>query len=167
MNGPGTPSHGSKQFERPMSNPLKYLTAASIIYLFSAALGTWVAFNHNLTANFGGFLNGQNVIRDFLTLNGTALSPPLPLMLLQLVFTLLTVRSTLHRRAGVIGLTAIGAVYTIGQLGEPIVLRLIRPSSFDFVQAAILVMSLAASVTIFIVGAQVWRAYKPSKGTAG
>lgn len=75
-----------------MRNTLRWLVISSILYLVSAGIGTIIAFQQNLTANFGGFLNGQDILKDFLTTNGTALSAPLPFLILQLLFTLLALR---------------------------------------------------------------------------
>ena len=46
------------------SNPYS-LVIASVISLAANAVGTMLALQHNLTADFGGFLNGQNVLRIF------------------------------------------------------------------------------------------------------
>src|SRR5689334_1987770 len=114
------------------------LVVASIVSLIANSLGTILALQHNLTADFGGFLNGQNVLRDFLGINGTALSAPFPFMLIQLVLTVVTLRSSRWKGLGVKGLTFFGALYTVAQLGEPIVLRLLQPGGFDLAQAPVL-----------------------------
>jgi hypothetical protein len=140
-----------------MPKSLKWLVAASLVNLLSNSLGTFVAFQHHLTAAFGGFLNGQDILRDFLTFNGTALSAPFPFLLFQLVPTGLALRPTGARNFGVIGLIALGLIYTFGQLGEPIVLRMISPGGFDLLQAFILIVNVASSSAMFILGIQVWR----------
>jgi hypothetical protein len=58
-----------------MNTTLKGLVLASLANLLSSSLGTVIAWQHNLTANFGGFLNGQDVPRDFLTLKGQRCPP--------------------------------------------------------------------------------------------
>jgi hypothetical protein len=59
-----------------MTNSLKWLVLASVTNLVGNVLGTILALQHNLTGDFGGWLNGQNILRDFLTFKGTALSAP-------------------------------------------------------------------------------------------
>ena len=67
-----------------MTNSLKWLVLASLANLVGNGFGTMLALQHNLTGDFGGWLNGQDVLRDFLVFKGTALSAPLPFMLIQL-----------------------------------------------------------------------------------
>jgi hypothetical protein len=150
-----------------MTNSLKCLVAASLVNLISNSLGTWVAFQHHLTAAFGGFLNGQDILRDFLAFNGTALSAPFPFLLIQLVVTGLVLRPARALNFGVIGLIALGLIYTLGQLGEPIVLRMISPGGFDPIQACILTVNVASSLAMLVLGIQVWRMARTSRHGSG
>ena len=75
-----------------MTNSLKWLVLASLANLVGNGFGTMLALQYNLTGDFGGLLNGQDVLRDFLTFKGTALSAPLPFMLIQLGLTILALR---------------------------------------------------------------------------
>ena len=86
---------------------------ASLLNLLGNSLGMIVALQQSLAADWGGALNGQNVLGDFLGLKGTALSAPLSFMLIQLVLTILAMRSGLPARLGVGGLTFIGLFYTL------------------------------------------------------
>lgn len=140
-----------------MRNTLRWLVTSSILYLVSAGIGTIIAFQQNLTANFGGFLNGQDILKDFLTTNGTALSAPLPFLILQLLFTLLALRMGWAGRIGVIGLIILGAIYTFAQLGEPILLKLLTPSGFDLLQAIIFTVNVVTSFLILLMGIFEWR----------
>jgi hypothetical protein len=133
------------------------LVVASIVSLVANSLGTILALQHNLTADFGGFLNGQNVLRDFLGFNGTALSAPFPFMLIQLVLTVLTLRWSRWSGSGVRGLTFFGALYTVAQLGEPIVLRLLQPGGFDLAQTLVLMFALSSSAAMLIFGVRTWQ----------
>jgi len=140
-----------------MNNSLKWLVLASLANLVGNSLGTMLALQHNLTAGFGGFIRGQDVLRDFLTTTGTALSAPLPFLLIQLGLTLLTLRPGRSGRIGVGGLTFVGAFYTIAQLGESIVLRVWSPSGFDPAQASVLFVNVASAIAMFIFGIRAWR----------
>jgi hypothetical protein len=143
--------------------PKRYLLViASGVSLAANTMGTILALQQNLTADFGGFLNGQNVLRDFLGINGTALSAPFPFLLIQLILTVLTIRSGRSAAIGAKGLTFVGALYTVAQLGEPIVWRLIQPGGFDLAQAIILFFALVSSTAMFVFGIRAWQEIRVS-----
>lgn len=140
-----------------MNHPLKWLVLASLTNLVGNSLGTMLALQHNLVGDFGGWLNGQDVLRDFLGFKGTALSAPLPFMLIQLGLTILALRPGSSGRIGVGGLTFVGAIYTIGQLGEPIVFQVWSPGGFDPAQAVVLFVNVASSIAMLVLGIRAWR----------
>lgn len=140
-----------------MTNSLKWLVLASLASLVGNGFGTMLALQHNLVGDFGGWLNGQDVLRDFLGFKGTALSAPLPFMLIQLGLTILALRPGSSRRIGAGGLIFVGAIYTVGQLGEPIVLRVWSLSGFDPAQAVVLFVNVASSIAMFVFGIRAWR----------
>ena len=150
-----------------MTNSLKWLVLASLTNLVGNGFGTMLAFQHNLTGDFGGFLNGQDVLRDFLTTTGTALSAPLPFLLIQLGLTILALRPGRSGRIGVGGLTFVGAFYTIAQLGEPIVLRVWSPSGFDPAQAVVLFVNVASAIAMLVLGIRAWRTMRASVPITG
>ena len=61
-----------------MNTSLKWLITASFINLVGNLLGAAIALQQNLAADWGGYLDGWHVLRDFLGFKGTALSVPLP-----------------------------------------------------------------------------------------
>jgi hypothetical protein len=146
-----------------MNNSLKWLVLASLTNLVGNSLGTVIALQHNLTANFGGFLHGQDVLRDFLTMNGTALSAPLAFLLIQLGLTVLALLPGKSSRIGVGGLIFVGAFYTIAQLGEPMVLRLWHPDEFDLAQAIVLLVNVASAIAMQVLGIRVWRTMRAAR----
>ena len=150
-----------------MNTFLKWLLLASLTNLVGNGFGTMLALQHNLTGDFGGWLNGQDVLRDFLTTTGTALSAPLPFLLIQLGLTILALRPGRSGRIGVGGLTFVGAFYTIAQLGEPIVLRLWRPGGFDPAQAVVLFVNVASSIAMLVMGIRAWRTMRTSAPLTG
>ena len=83
-----------------MNTSLKWLLLASLTNLVGNVLGTMLALQYNLTGDFGSWLNGQDVLRDFLTFKGTALSAPLPFLLIQLGLTILALRPGRSGRIG-------------------------------------------------------------------
>jgi hypothetical protein len=147
------------------STALKGLALSSIGFLASASIGTLLAIAHDLPARFGGLLSGTDVLRDFLLLNGTALSPDLALLLVQLLLIGCVLSAKRISMVGVIGLTALGACYTLGQLGEPIMLHSLTPASFNAEPAAIAVINLVCSTAMFVFGIREWRGRWQARGS--
>jgi len=138
-----------------VTNSRKLLVLWSLCYLASAAAGTVLAINNHLPARFGGILHGNDVAMDFLTLNGTALSAPLFMLLAQVAFTALALGSGRAERAGVAGLTVLGAMYVLGQLGEPILVETLK--TFNPAQAVILAANMIFAALMAVFGAIAWR----------
>ena len=104
-----------------MHPTFRALIWASVLNLIGNGVGALVAIQHNLISDLGGGLRGVAPLPDFLGTNGTALSAPLLFMVIQLIFTVLALRSGLLRTIGVTGLTLAGLLYTPAQAGEHIV----------------------------------------------
>lgn len=135
----------------------KWLVAASVVNLVSNSLGAVISLQQNLAADWGGSLNGQNVLQNFLGFKGTALAAPLPFLLIQLVITLLATRPGRLGKFGVGGLTFMGLFYALAQIGEPIVLRLLRPGGFDLVQFLLLLVNMLSAIAMLVLGILAWR----------
>jgi hypothetical protein len=103
-----------------------------------------MAIRQDLPADFAGIVRGENVTRDFLTWKGTALSPPLVMLLAQVLLTVYAVRGERMKTSGVAGLAVLGVLYTLGMLGERILLRVFKPATFDPVPAIV----VAANVVL-------------------
>jgi hypothetical protein len=150
-----------------MNNALKWLVLASITNLIGNSFGTVIALQQNLAADWGGALNGQDVLRDFLGFKGTALSAPLPFMLIQLLLTLLALRPGRSRSIGIGALTFVGLFYTLAQAGEPIVLRLLSPDGFDLAQAVAFFVNEASAIIMLVMGIRAWRISHSSQPIGG
>jgi len=135
---------------------LKRLIMASLLYLISASAGTLLAIKDHLPAQFGGFLGGNDVVLDFLTWRGTALSAPLVMLLAQILFTVLAVRPGSAGAIGIGGLTVLGAMYTLGQLGEPILVRALGGATSVWV-LAVVAANLLLALLMLLFGAIAWR----------
>jgi hypothetical protein len=140
-----------------MNTALKWLVLSSITNLVGNSFGTVIALQQNLAADWGGSLNGEDVLRDFLGFKGTALSAPLPFMLIQLMLTLLALRPGRSRLIGVAALTFVGLFYTLAQAGEPIVLRLLSPGGFNLAQAIAFIVNEASAIAMLVMGIRAWR----------
>src|ERR1041385_3378092 len=140
-----------------MNTSLKWLVTASLVNLVGNVLGTLIALQQNLAADWGGSLNGQDILRDFLGFKGTALSAPLSFMLIQLVITLFALRLGWLGKVGIGGLTFIGLFYHLAQIGEPIVLRQFKAGAFDLMQSLTLLINTGSAIAMLILGIRAWR----------
>lgn len=146
-----------------MNASLKWLITASVVNLLGNLVGTIVALQQNLAADWGGSLNGQNVSQDFLGFKGTALSAPLSFMLIQLVFTWLALRPGRAGRVGVGGLTFIGLFYTLAQAGEPIAFRQFQAGGFNAVHLVILLVNILSAILMLLMGIKTSRTAPTSR----
>jgi hypothetical protein len=135
-----------------MSKTLKGLVLFSACNLVSASIGAILSIVLHLPARFGGLLSGNDVLQDFLFMNGTALSPDLWLLFGQFVLIGCALRRGRVGMVGVIGLTLLGAVATLGQLGEPITVRAFSPATFDGAQASLVAVNIAGSLLMVVFG---------------
>jgi hypothetical protein len=139
-----------------MGKALRGLVFSSVFYLISASIGTALAIREYLPARFGCILSGDDVVKDFLIF-GTALSPPLVLLVSQFALTVCVLKRGAVGTVGVIGLTVLGACYTIGQFGEPILIQSFNSATFDLVRAVVLVANIIFSLMMVVFGAMEWR----------
>jgi hypothetical protein len=101
---------------------------------------------------FGSFGQGNpnDVLGDFMHGNGTALSPPLYLMVL---FTLLVLLAGRRNRTGTLGVAGLGLLAVLffgGYLIEPITPRVLAPNHVMCPESALIVLSLAGSVLMAV-----------------
>ncbi len=93
----------------------------------------------------------HDVLGGFLTWRGTALAPPLVLLVVLAALTLLATSRGVWQRLGVVGLTAFGAAATLGYLGEPLTRRVLV-TDFDPAKALLVVVELALCVLLVAFG---------------
>jgi len=132
-----------------MDKNARILELSSLSYLVSASVGFVLASTVYLPADFLGYLNGQDVIRDFLTFKGTALSPPLVLLVLQLILTSWVADDGRWGRIGTVGLTILGVFYAITQLGEPVILRALKFTNWGISMVFLFNLLFAVLMAIF------------------
>ena len=130
------------------------LPLVSALWLLDSALGARVAIREDLPGRFAGMTRWRDPTADFLKGTGTALSPGLPMMAAQAVFTVLGTRGGTVGKVGAVGTTALGAGATIGVLGEPITYRVLSPTTFDPPKAAIVSASVILSPLMAGLGAR-------------
>ena len=135
----------------PKPNIQKSLILASILYLLNAALGTLLAVQANLPAEFLGKDN-KPALEDFLIGNGTALSAPLYLCIILALFILLSFQPHRLGTLGIAGLTILGICFIIGALGEPITYKALNPSTFDLPKALVVVIEIILPLLMLTFG---------------
>ncbi len=139
-----------------MSKTLKGLVLFSACNLVSMSIGAILSIVLHYPARFGGLLSGNDVLQDFLLI-GTALSPGLWLLLGQFVLIVCALTRGRVGMVGVIGLTLLGAVTALGQLGEPIIVRAFSPATFDGVLVSLVAVNIASSLLMVVFGILEWR----------
>src|ERR1700730_2915121 len=92
---------------QPKLNARSSLIITSILYLFIATIGTLIAVRENLpSVTFITFLTtGKPALDDFLTGNGTALSPPLYLCIVLVLLLILACLSHRFAMVVIVGVT--------------------------------------------------------------
>jgi hypothetical protein len=144
-----------KMFERIPSTH-KRLVITSILYMVIALIGAMVAIMENRPAAAGGFSTGLPVVQDFLYGNGTAMSPPLYMLIALVIFTVLAFRQDRWGTVGVGGLTIAGLLFCIGALVEPILLEVLNPATFELLKALIEAGLIFLPFLMMIFGAREW-----------
>ena len=117
----------------PMPAAIKRLVTTSFIYMLVAIVAGAVAISRNLPAQpMGeGSGTGRPVLQEFLIGNGTAMSPGLPWLAVQVLLTLLAVRGD---RWGTISVALLGfhaLLSGIFATTEPIFRKIFSPATFD------------------------------------
>lgn len=142
---------------------LKRLITSSILYMVIAVIGAVVGITENRPANAGGFSTGLPVMQDFLYGNGTAMSPPLYMLVAQAIFTILAPRRDCWGTFGVGGLTIAGLLFGVGMLVEPILLEIFNPASFELFKALIVIALIIVPFVMMVFGVREWRSRRREK----
>lgn len=139
---------------QPKVNARIGLIIASILYLFIAIIGTLIAVRENLPSRtfIAAFITGKPALADFLTGNGTALSPPLYLCLVEAVLVVLACLSNRSAMVGIVGLTILGTIYLFGILIERLTYRVLNPATFDFSLALVELLAIILPLLMIVFG---------------
>jgi hypothetical protein len=102
------------------------------VWLLNALTGAAVAIREDLPGELiGGVFIGRDASAEFFKGPGTALSPGLSHIAVQVLFAVLSTRGGRVGEAGAAGLTMVGAGATAGALGEKITYRVLSPKTFE------------------------------------
>lgn len=115
-------------------------------------IGTAAATRKGLPFGFGGEGNPDDVWGDFLRGGGTALSPPLVIVVLFGILILIATRSGWPGRLGAIGLTLLAVLFLVTILGEPMARHALTPSDMTFPETLLVALSLVGSGLMLVLG---------------
>lgn len=133
---------------------LRRLVGVSLLYIAWSLVGAAIAIMEGLPAGFGGLESRLSVSQEFVYGMGTALSPPLYWLAVQLGLTALLVRTDTWGKLGAGGLAAVGAIFLVGALGEPITLVVFAPATFEPVKAIVQAGMIAIPAVLAVLGWQ-------------
>jgi hypothetical protein len=116
---------------QPKLNAKMGLIITSILSLINAGVGTVIAVKQNLPSVTPVFTTGKPALEDFLTGNGTALSPPLYLCIATLLLIVMAFLPKWPGKVGVVGLTILGGIFLFGEFVETNTYRVLNPVTFN------------------------------------
>jgi hypothetical protein len=157
MSVPAAPLASSPFPAIARGTPAQKLILASGAYLILASIATAVAIATDRPAEFSGMTSGLPAWKDFIYGFGTALSPTLWWMVIQVVFTVLVSRPGRAGSVGIIGLGTFGVLEFIGALGEPITFVVFTPGGFQPALAAIQLGMIAIPLAMAVLAFRAWR----------
>jgi hypothetical protein len=128
------------------------LIVISILSLVNAVIGTVIAVQHNLPSVTPILTTGKPALEDFLTGNGTALSPPLYLCIITLLLIILAFQPKWPGTIGVVGLTILGAIFLIGEFVETNTYRVLNPITFNLPVALDVLTEIILAVLMITFG---------------
>ena len=137
---------------QPKLNTKMGLISIAILSLVNAAIGTTLAVKENLPSVTPVFTTGKPALEDFLTGNGTALSPPLYLCIITLLLIILAFQPKLPGKIGVVGLTILGFIFLLGEFVETNTYRVFNPATFNMPVALDVLMEIILALLMITFG---------------
>ena len=137
---------------QPKLNAKMGLIIIAILSLVIAAIGTTIAVKENLPSVTPILTTGKPALEDFLTGNGTALSPPLYLCIITLFLIILAFQPKLPGKIGVVGLTILGFIFLLGEFIETNTYRVLNPMTFNLPVALDVFMEIILALLMITFG---------------
>ncbi len=128
------------------------LIVTSILSLVNAGVGTVIAVKQNLPSVTPILTTGKPALEDFLTGNGTALSPPLYLCIITLLLIVLAFLPKWQGMVGVVGLTILGGIFLLGELVETNTYRVLNPVTFNLPVALVVLTEIVLALLMIAFG---------------
>ena len=137
---------------QPKLNSKMGLIVTSILSLVNAGIGTAIAVKENLPSVTPVFTTGKPALEDFLTGNGTALSPPLYLCIATLLLIVLAFLPKWPGMVGVVGLTILGVIFLLGEFIETNTYRVLNPVTFNLPVALVVLTEIVLALLMIAFG---------------
>ena len=137
---------------QPKLNSKMGLIIIAILSLVNAAIGTTIAVKENLPSVTPILTTGKPALEDFLTGNGTALSPPLYLCIITLLLIILAFQPKFPGKVGVVGLTILGFIFLLGEFIETNTYRVLNPVTFNVPVALDVLMEIILALLMITFG---------------
>ena len=137
---------------QPKLNAKIGLIVTSILSLVNAGIGTMIAVKENLPSVTPILTTGKPALEDFLTGNGTALSPPLYLCIITLLLILLAFQPKWPGMVGVVGLTILGGIFLLGEFVETNTYRVLNPVTFNLPVALVVLTEIILALLMIAFG---------------
>jgi hypothetical protein len=128
--------------------------ALSLAYVGNAAYGGYLAMRDTLEEAPFGVRMHRPVADDFYTGFGTGLSPGVPMLVAQVGVSAMLLGSSRAAQRGANVLAVFGALYTIGQLAEPITYRTLRHPSAAPERARVILANVLIPAALTAVAAR-------------
>jgi hypothetical protein len=127
------------------------LVVTSILYLVNAGVGTVLAVKENLpSVTF--ITSGKPALEDFLTGNGTAISPPLYMCLIVVVLLILACLPKRLGMIGVVGLTILGVLFLPAILVERLTSQFLHLLTVDLPVALVQLVDIVLPLLMIVFG---------------
>jgi pimeloyl-ACP methyl ester carboxylesterase len=133
----------------------RLLAAVSVAQLATGAAGMVLALRRRHPYHVFWMRGRVDAIARDAILKGTALSAPLPNLLVQAALTAVAARRP--SRGAARALAGLGALQVLGYLGERLVRRRLRPSGWDPVESPLILAGLALAGTMAALGSRTER----------
>ena len=137
---------------QPKLNAKMGLIIIAILSLVNAVIGTTIAVKQNLPSVTPILTTGKPALEDFLTGNGTALSPPLYLCIITLLLIILAFQPKLPGKIGVVGLTILGFIFLLGEFIETNTYRVLNPATFNVPVALDVLIEISLALLMITFG---------------
>jgi hypothetical protein len=128
------------------------LIVTSILSLVNAGVGTVIAVKENLPSVTPVFTTGKPALEDFLTGNGTALSPPLYLCIATLLLIVLAFLPKWPGMVGVVGLTILGVIFLLGEFVETNTYQVLNPVTLNLPVALVVLTEIILALLMIVFG---------------
>jgi len=137
---------------QPKLNAKMGLIVTSILSLVNASVGRVIAVKENLPSVTPVLTTGKPALEDFLTGNGTALSPPLYLCIVTLLLILLAFQPKWPGMVGIVGLTILGVIFLLGEFVETNTYRVLNPVTFNLQVALVVLVEIILALLMIAFG---------------